>query len=158
MSNARLAARVKAQNRVNTAVNHVVPQLIEIFSDYVGRKVVKSGGSLLKKISDAIEGIDFGDPEIRVFHESHFNTMVVFQFKVSEQVVGGSGCVYATETVTIGTKTYNSNELEKVSEFHERKTDYTVEGVIENRERYKELQRQANAAKDALRPFGEYDN
>ena len=54
MNKVKIQRRVEAVNKISNALNELVPQLQVILKDYAGEKVLKTGGTLMKKVYDKI--------------------------------------------------------------------------------------------------------
>ena len=155
---ARLAAKVKAQNTANLHGNELYVKLVPIFTPLIGQKILKADRSLLAKIAQQMPELPSGlskNPSGRVhIHRSNTEYSLMWEVSVSENY-SDSSCLYAKTSVYIGG--IQSGVLEKLYPAPTFRTDFTVEEVKQKRETYREAKKASDLAFSALYPFGETD-
>lgn len=150
-----LEAKVSAVNKSRALGNKLFPILSAMFSPFVGQKVFKADGTLLKKHQDAVESLNLPyDSEINVYrHASDYNLAWTIQARVQDDK-GSSR--YDSITVYIGG--ISNGVLKEMCTEPNYKTNYTAEEVLEARENLKKAKAAVSQAEGKLYPFGEYDN
>lgn len=153
----RLRARVEARNLAGAEVNRIRPLLREFFAAYVGKKVLKADGSLLKSIEDALKSSGIfreTDRRLQVYRSTSNNYSLSW---VSRACVNIDGEV-AYEESWVYIADLDGTEIRCLSNDHgDERTDFTVEEVKRLRADYEAKKKIADDAKSALHPFGEYD-
>jgi hypothetical protein len=142
-----LQAKVKAVNTANEYANQVYNTLSNLFSDFIGQKIVKLNRDILNKI---VLPIFPCTPDLHVFRR-HAAYSLAWTVKTCE--LYEHSCVYHEVTVYVGQ--LNGQVLEKICEWTPLRTDYTEKEIIQKREAYKEAKEIADKMKDQLYPFGE---
>jgi hypothetical protein len=150
---ARLAAKVKAQNRANQFANELYPKLVKVFEPFIGQKVLKADGTVLAKIQSQFPELP-STPGLHVY-PGHSNYSLRWIVRTSEQESDYT-CLYAESTLYVGDMK-NAILASLYPPVHYR-TDYTVEEIESLREAYVLAKRAADNAFSALHPFGENDN
>jgi hypothetical protein len=136
----RLRAKVKAVNRANTFANALHPILKEYFAPYVGCKVIKSDGQLLKKIEDKLPKLPFSlDVGIR-WYRSVTTYSLLWNVSVSESV-DETSCLYHEVGIYVGE--LEGDTLKSLSEISKLRTDYDFDTI-------KQLMQEAKAAEKAF--------
>jgi len=150
----RLEAQVEAVNSANKYANEIHAQLVEIFRDFVGKKITKKNGDLLESVSKLVP-VFRQDKNLNVYRQtsSYGLTWVVKTCVFYEENKYGT-CVYHETVVCVG----NLNEHVLTNVYDEsdrmfRKTDYDAAFIQSEREKYKILQDQADEVKSNLYPF-----
>lgn len=157
----RLEIKVAAVNLAHKTANEIYQPLVDYFRQFVGQKVVKDDGSLTKKVASGLPELPKGDG-IHLIYKDSSSYSIRFSVRTCKSGypdhTGYSTCCSCHEAgVTIGNLA--GTILKDINETSPQyKCDYTVEDIQAKRERYKELAEQANQAKYALSPFGEYDH
>jgi hypothetical protein len=133
-------------------------KLREFFAPYVGCKIIKADGTLLKAIKDQMPEMP-STPRLHVYRNSSDYTL---GWTVKTCVSDDRGhAQYYDITVYVGDMGNNfegkGHLLAKLSSPFEARTDFTVEEVEGKRQRYKEVKKIADDAFSALHPFGEND-
>lgn len=158
----QLAAKVAARNNAHAYALRLYPVLSDFFRGYVGCKILKADGTLLKKIADAIPA----QPEPGVsgvqlhVYRSTSSYSLAWTVKACETFPARYGdcqiASYYEVTVYIGDM--RGDVLTKISDPPTwLRTDYTVEEVEKARLAYAEAKKKADDARSALGDFGEYD-
>ncbi len=155
-----LSARVANANAANARANQLYPQLVEVFSPYVGAKILKIDGSLLQKIQKQISELGMDDPgrNINVYHDRQ-RYGLSFVVKIHNDYESGSGdyqlACYHESSVYVGN--LDGGVLTEIREHTPYRTDYTVADILAKREAFRKAQTAADNARSALYPFGEND-
>ena len=154
-----LEAKVIAHNRANEVANELHPKLVEIFEPYLGQKITKKDGGLLKKIADQLPESRYHDaypsPTV-MFYLNNSNYSLSFTVKTCAQILDSHGCVYAESTVYVGR--FQDGEFSEITPLDTKRTDYNADEVTQLREAYKVAERAARDAESKLYPFGQYDH
>ena len=139
-----LLIKIRAVNSANAHANKIYEELSKFFIKHVGEKILKTDGSLLAKFK--LPDIKPDIPNLRVYlKDCKYNLLWVVTIN------GFESHVY------IGTiNTYNV--LEKIYPPCNKRSDYTVEEILENRKQYLIAKKAASEALNKLYEFGEYDN
>ena len=151
MSNA-LEAKVAAVNRANAAANELYPQMVAIFSPLVGRRLDKASGGFYDKIKKLLPVLP-NTQQLQIFRSSS-NYALGFTVKTCE-LNPPHGCFYHEVGVNIGSMTHGV--LTDMQTYSPRRSDYTVEEVLDLRAQYIVKKNAAQQAYSAINEFGEYD-
>lgn len=145
-----LEARVAARNEVNAEVNRLAPILLANFSPLVGQKIMKQTG-LMEKFKDLV-------PATTTHHMYRLQSdySLAFVVKSTAGTVDG-GCVYEEEEAVYIGELRGGLFLDKMCNFQLRRTDYTVEGVIQIRKEVSAAEEALSKLSSGLHPFGKYD-
>jgi hypothetical protein len=151
----RLAARVRAVNKANAyARDTLYPALVEIFRPLCGTAILKADGSLRASVARSLP--DFPNrSEIMVYRDSS-DYSLRWTVKTCEMIRDEQACLYHETTVYLGSLDGNTLKPDLYGP-PDLRSDYTPEEVIDSREKYLDAKRVADAARDALYPFGESD-
>jgi hypothetical protein len=157
----RLSLKVKAVNTANTYAKYVYPLLHDYFKQYVGQKIDKADGSLLKKIADNLPNLKIEDRTEDGCHVSFMtyrnSSNYTLSYTAKVCVSNGDGCAYQEVTVYIGD--YKHCLLENVRyEEPNRRTDYTAEEIVEARKKIEDAKKVVSELERAVYEFGMYDN
>lgn len=159
--NNRLSLKVKAVNTANMYAKSIYPTLHTYFKQYVGEKIEKVDGSLLKKVKDNIPNIDMdkcvedGCNISFTAYRQTSNYSLSYVAKVC--VSNGDGCAYHSSTVYIGEM--NNGVLENVNyEEPTGRTDYTAEEIVDARKKIEDAKKVVSELERAVNEFGMYDN
>lgn len=147
-----LAAKVAGQNKVNAAANQYERQLIEAFRPFIGTKILINGGSLAARVKPHIPKAS------NVFRCWLSSSTYSFRYEmdVCEHFTNGDGCTYRKASVYVGD--LDGHNLKSVSEKPQtRRTDYTVEEVLNLRKELRAAKDHVSAIESKLATFGEYD-
>ena len=145
--------RVDARNAFNATCNEIEAHLLRILSEWQGRKIWKTSdyGGLTAKF----------EPVIQSYQESHgynqkgdgcriwinirvqFNQVIAF---VRDTDAALSADLYLGRVTDAG-------EVDRIGECRQRKTDYTLEGVIRTREKAYALECQARELRRSIQDF-----
>lgn len=152
-----LAAKVAVVNNANKYALELYPSLRAIFEPFLGQKIEKADGTLLKKIAELIPD-HICNTSIHVYrHTSDYS--LAWVVKTNESYPNNRGdchlAVYHETVVYVGHM--RSGFLEKFYDAPGFRHDYTVEEIIAKREEYKIAKGIADKCLSALFPFGEYD-
>lgn len=161
-----LAAKVAAANNAHAYALKLYPALADFFADFVGVKIEKVDGTLLKKIADALEKVfpETGVPSTRLHVYRHTsNYSLAWTVKACESSPGKNSrpgdeyqiANYYEITVYIGDM--RDGVLTKISNPPTLRTDYTVEHVNECFAAVKAAEKALSDARSALWPFKESD-
>lgn len=149
----KLTAKVVAINRANAYAEKLHTILHERFAPLVGEQILKADGTLLKKYSDLVpklEGEDKDDIWIYRLSSAYSLAWVV---KTCESMTGS--CIYHETVAYIGN--LDGKRLSNLLDFEERRSDFTVDEILEKRAAYESANRLADELKGKLYPFGECD-
>lgn len=152
---ATLAAKVRAVNNAHAYAEEITEKLTEAFTPLVGQVILKQGGQLMKKFEGIVPKFR-NDHNLMVYrHSSEYS--LAWTVKTCEQIEGYESCTYYEHTVYIGNLSGNVLESMDNRDKGTLRTDYTVEEIKVKRAEHKRLQNLADAASNALYPFGEVD-
>lgn len=153
----RLRARVEARNLAAAEANRIRPLLREFFASYVGKKVLKADGSLLKSIDDALNAAGIFPVYSNRLHVYRSTSSHYSLTWVAKSCVVIEGAV-AYEEAAVYIATLSGADLSHMNADHgDEKCNYTVEEIQALRKDYEVKKRIADDAKSALYPFGEFD-
>ena len=146
--------RVDARNAFNATCNEIEAHLLRILSEWQGRKIWKTSGygDLTAKFAPVIRDYEAshgynqkGDGcRIWISIRVQYNQIIAF---VRDTDAALSADLY------LG-RVNDSGEVSSLSECRQRKTDYTLEGVIRTREKAYALECQA---RDLRRSIADFD-
>lgn len=145
-----LAAKVAGQNKVNQAANEYEKTLIEAFRPFVGQKILTHSGlaARVKPHIPECKGV------FRCWREASGYSLY-YSMDVTESV-GEYGCCYCKATAYVGD--LDGYNLKSVNEPQKpRRTDYTVEEILEKRKALQVARDAMRRAESDLATFGEYD-
>jgi hypothetical protein len=146
-----LTAKVIAVNRVHLIANELYPKLVAAFQPYVGQRIFKADGTLLKKIVEIVPSVDM--PNMHNYRiNSGYN--LAWSIKTSQQD-SDTTCLYYEVGLYIAN--ISIGVLTDIMAPEVRRTDYTVAEVKEKQRVLREASDAFNRAKSALNPFEERD-
>jgi hypothetical protein len=146
-----LAAKVEAINSCHKRANELYEELVPIFRPLIGQKMFKNDGSLLAKVEKLLPPMPYGSA-LQVFFVKGFNR-VAFCVKTCVSYDSCS-CVYHDVVVYVGF-TNEDGILKEIADKDDRKADWTVDGIVNQRAKVKSLKDQYEAEKGLLGSFGE---
>jgi hypothetical protein len=165
---AELTARVAAANLAHAYANKLRTVLRPFFANYVGQKIVKDDGSLLKKVAEKLPA--FPDVKGNPGQHEHATIMtyrlasnysLAWTVKVCQPLPPGT-CVYYEITVYVVDFVYDteSNVLKKMPDtagyVEMYRTDFDVATIVAGIADYEAKQKAADDAKSALWPFSDF--
>lgn len=147
-----LEARVKAANSCREVANKLYEPLAKVFTDLIGKKIRKTDGCLLEKYKKNLENVLPPNTHELAIYRHH--TVYSLAWSIQSCVSNGDRCYYDEVTLYIG-KLSNQvlTEIYSKPEF----PVYSVENVIDARERLKLAKKALSDAEAEVFPFGEYD-
>ena len=150
-----LEAKVSAANKCRAEGNRLFSILSAIFTPFVGQKVFKADGTLLKKHHEAVETLNLPyDHKLQVHrHSSDYSLAWTITARTTDEK-GHS----QSNSITIYIGDISNGVLTKMCTDPNYKTDYAVEEVLKAREKLKIAKKAVSDAEGELYPFGEYDN
>lgn len=167
-SDALLQARVIARNRAGEVANQLYPKLIDIFKEYIGKKVVKANGGLLQKICNKLP--DFPrelvrNPTTVVFTETYWREYsrneILFKVNVSSVNVSAVNVLaydnsskVCNEEVSIYICGLFDGFITHWGGPPNFRTDYNLDEVKSLREEWRVAKQKADDAEKACWPFG----
>jgi len=154
MSNPKLEARVRGVNRANEVANALYHDLRRVLEPFMGQKVVKAEGGLMKKVQDAIATLQLpSTPQLHVYrYQSDYS--LVWTVKTCESIP--SHTYYHETSVYVGELAHHQT-LSKWYDPPKHRTDYNVSEIQAARDAFKDAEKAFETARSALVPFGEYD-
>lgn len=155
MNNEILETRVKGVNNAHQYGNELYHILVKVFKPFIGQKVIRKTGGLIKKIQDIIDSLDLPHSvPIQVYRKSYSDYSLSYVVKTCQTL--NQTAYYYEVSVYIGN--IENGILKDINyPFPDFKTDFKAKTIQENRKLYKELQEKADKAKSALFPFDTYD-
>lgn len=151
----KLEARVDAVNRCHTVANQLYAGLIQLLEPFIGQKVKKADGTLLKKVKELINEVEWikNPPQtISIFPNTSYNLV----WTVSTYTPFNGIAYYHNTTICVGT--LHNGFLEKLETSSEDfRTDYTVEEIQNLRAKFRDAKQLVQKIENQLYPFGEYD-
>lgn len=152
-----LDAKVAAVNNANRYASEIHTILSAFFEQYVGKKIQKANGDLIKSISDKLPEFVCTN-SLHVYRvSSEYN--LIFVVKTCESSVGNFVEDYLAtyhETYMYIGEMYGG-ELKRIVEPVSYKHDHSADSVRQARLVYRRMQELADEAKGLLYSFGEYD-
>jgi hypothetical protein len=157
----RLEAKVQAVNAAHAYLPKLRQDLRKALEPFVGKKVLKQGGSLTAQVEKALKGVlsngngaSYSEPQVYRFRSEYSLTFTVKTCKPT----GDCGCLYYERSVDIGNlKDRVLTELDG-REWITPRTDYTADEIEGKRKAAEEAREKAREAESACWPFGERDN
>lgn len=143
----KLAAQIEATNIGHKRANELYKELVEIFRPLVGQKIQKADGNLLAKVEKLM-------PKIGYTHKLHVYKNVSrwsLSYVVKSCVAYSESCVYDETTVYIGT--VDGDTLIRISDYEEKRCDYTLEEIQQKRKEYNIVKAQLEKIGSELFPF-----
>lgn len=143
----KLAVQIEATNIGHKRANELYKELVEIFRPLVGQKIQKADGNLLAKVEKLM-------PKIGYTHKLHVYKNVSrwsLSYVVKACVSYGETCVYDETTVYIGT--VDGDTLIRISDYEEKRCDYTLEEIQQKRKEHKRIKEQLEKIGAELFPF-----
>jgi hypothetical protein len=154
---ARLAAKVKAVNRVHAEANRLYPILANYFAQFVGQKIVKQDGGLLHKIDRDLPALPegwAGRGEIQVWRHGSHHTLS-WGIRASEHVSDEQGNTSYEIVLYVGD--LEGAVLAKLYQAPQYRADFTAEEIASGRERLEQAKKVVSQIEGTLHPFGEHD-
>jgi len=139
----KLINRIRAVNETNAFAYEVYTILVPLLTPFVGKKVLKSDGTLQKSVNEALKDKP-SHSNIRTWWERSNYSM--------DLRISGRGYDFSFR---IGNVT--DQILTGISTFHKERTDYTVEEILNTRKMLSEAKRVVHQLQSDLNAFGEYD-
>lgn len=167
----KLAGKLLVVNKVHAHINFIVPQLDEIFADFVGKKVINTKNQLLPKIENIIDekfqkikkselqflpelikldNHEFHVERVLCYASSGYSSSLVWEFY--SQVNGESYQKYSKE-ISIGEIT--DQKLISIRKFNPLRDDYTLDEVKQLHINLVEAKKAYDDAKRNIYPFDE---
>ncbi len=146
-----LAARVIAHNKAAERGNKLYAQLAEVFRDFVGCKILKKDGTLLKDVESRLPELEY-TTGMRIIHRTSDSCHLSYKVDCCQNIPETYGCVYEEVTVYIGD--LDGQNLIKLSDPPNFRCDYTAAAVIAARRQYDEALEIVNSCRNACYPFG----
>lgn len=144
-----LQAKVTGLNKVNAEANRLTKILRDNFRPLIGQKVTKNDGYLLEKFKKLVPETPF-----QIWQDSGGYSLA-YTIKGYETTEKGQA-VYSESCIYIGT--LRGGILIGISEnFENRRTDYSEEGIIEQRKIVAEAEEEFREERAKLSPFDMYD-
>jgi len=151
----KLKAKVAAMNKGYAYAEKLWPQLIDIFTPFVGKQVFKSGGGLLAKIEKLLP--DFKDDTIHNVYRYSSDYSLMWNVKTCEFMPPHS-CMYNEVSVYVAEVRngiiQSMYTKEKAAEHFSKR--FTFEAVKEQRLLIKEARKVLDDLKGKLYPFEEF--
>jgi len=148
-----LECRVEAVNLANSYANEFYPKLVEVFTPFVGKKIYKQDGNLIKKIEYLVNNLNL-PKTINAFIYKPLTTFSLYY--IVKICISNNGIAhYHKKYFYIGE--VQDGVLTKTYEKKEYKTDYNAKEVEQARLEYQEAKRLAREAESKFFLFGEYD-
>ena len=143
----KLSEKVKQVNFTNHYFNEVIPILQRNAQKLIGKKILRANGSVLKKYLDILnDGLDEIDCPTA-------NTLVISVPNRKNVKVDIHGC----HNIQSGLLGFIENEKFTDAVVEPARCNYTVDEILQKREKVKEINLELQAAKSDLFPFGEID-
>jgi hypothetical protein len=146
-----LPAKVEAVNVANKAANELYDRLAPIFRPLIGQQMFKSGGYLLARIEKLLPPMP---GNVRVVWSSGVNRIAWEVTAHANYGPGGGTSSYHSVIVYVAW-TKHDGTLERIADREDRKTNWTLDGIRNQREYVETLKKQYEAAKAELGPFAE---
>lgn len=142
-----LAAKVACVNQTNDYANKLYSILVDAIRPFVGKKVVKQTGELTEALKKAIPELP-SNTKLHVYCSTYRTYSLSWEVK-SSYVTGEWGCDYYSASVSVG-RIDNHVLVGIVPTCPEYRTDITVEEIQQKREKYEQLKKEADAAKNEI--------
>jgi hypothetical protein len=151
----KLLAQVKATNRANAEAVRLYPLLVKAVAPFVGQQVKKATGELTEKFKKALPEFDGGGGNKVQVYRQQSDYSLAWVVKTWEHESPFT-VTYAEAVVYVGE--IHCKTLTKLTEkAPQLRTDYDAFEVARLRKVYEEKRKEADEARSALYPFGEYD-
>lgn len=148
--NEKLTAKVEAINKANARFNELAPKIQAALQPFIGKKARTVTGSATAKLGEVVRSFNKTEEKHRVY--------------ISVQSFG----VYMEITTWVEGAHYpfkQEGSLARISDgvmtemftLTPRRTDYTVEEILANREALEKAEELARDMESKLREFGKYD-
>jgi hypothetical protein len=153
-----LHAKVAAYNRLHQKANELFPILKALFEPYLGQKVLKSDGELLKKIKESLPKVEGQSIKASSgFRFNHSKSCYSLYFQLHCEEMGYSHAnhsypAYVDASLYIGD--ISGDELTKLAEPPNFRADYDVDTILALRVETERLKRLAQETESKLHPFG----
>jgi hypothetical protein len=155
MGDERLAARVRAVNKVHERVNTLYAELEPIYQQFINCKIYKKACSFLKSVEAKLPKYSWED-HISVSRSDYSIYYRVYHNETYGKDNWGSDKHISYEaTVYIGS--VGDGVLLEIPAHTPRRTDYVASDIEAARVAYRDAQKIADNLKSALEPFGDYD-
>jgi hypothetical protein len=151
--NNSLPARVEAVNLANSYANSLYPKLIEVFTPFVGQKIITQSGSLFNKIQNLVDKLELPNTSRISVYKNICRYSLSYVVKVC--IVYNEIAHYHESYFYVGE--IRENFLTKICDGPEYKENYTEEGIRQARLDYENAKKIADEAESKLYPFGQYD-
>lgn len=146
----KLTAKVAAVNRANEYAAKLSSILHESFAPLVGQQILKVNGSLLAKYADLLPKQNTHDLLVYRLSSPYSLAWVV---KTCESMA--ESCVYHQTTVYVGN--LDGKVLSNLVEFEDRRSDYTVDEILEKVSAHDAAKRLVDNLRGELYPFDTND-
>ena len=157
----RLEAKVRAVNAAHAYLPKLREDLRKALTPFIGKKVLKQGGSLTAKVEKALESVlpkSNGAPYSQA-HVFRFRSEYSLTFTVKTcKPTGDCGCLYYERSVDIGNLKHGVLTELDGREWIAPRADYTAGEIEGKRKAAEEAREKAREAESACWPFGERDN
>lgn len=157
----RLDAKIAAVNNAHDYASKLYETLTPFFSQYVGQKIYKGDGTLLKRISDAMPA--FPETGLSRFqlhtYGDRSDYSLAWTIKTAESVKERDDyntAIYYETTVYIGD--VRDGVLEKIKIKAPYRSDFTSEEVLSKIQDVKAAEKRLSEAQSAMWPFKENDS
>lgn len=147
-----LAAKVAARNAVNRFANEWYARAAEALKPFIGQKICKVDGTLLKKLKEALLELPNKGFEMSGWYSADRYSLKAY-LKACECTNGIAN--YADTTLYLGDLT--DGVLTRLYDAPNFKADYTEEFITQTREEIKKAETMMNQAKSKLGDFGMWD-
>ena len=149
----KLAARVAAVNKAHAYAKELHPKLAAVFAPFVGCKVTKIG-RLVAKAEAAVKALDL--PYSGGLNVSRNPSTYTISYNV--QACESFDWIAYYHDVGVYVGELKGDTLDKLMPLNGTyRSDYTELEITSKRAEFKAIEKQYEAAKSALFPFGEYD-
>lgn len=155
--NAALEAKVRGVNRANKMANEIYHKLVNVFGKFVGEKIEKNDGTLLKKVQIKVDSLNLpksNNESVWQWRCRHGSGDLVYCIKTCERKFGRA-YYHETRMYVGGMKNGVLVNIQPPPEF---KTDYTVKEVQSLRAKYEAAKKIADEAENKLFPFGKWNS
>lgn len=144
-----LSVRVDLVNRVHAAANEYQARLLDHAAKYVGSKIIKADGSLMKSVKTDLDSVPVPDG-VHVWFDPSYSSLFV---RVKGCDTSGRFAQYHEASVFVGS--HRDGVLYDLNKHRDKfPTGFTVEKIQETRQQVAELSAQVRSLERQLAYFG----
>lgn len=157
----QLEAKVALRNRLHSEINKRLPKILEVLSQFKGKKVSKANGVVREDVVKAFAPLfaDCCTPELHIWISAD-NYGICAHFRGCEhyKLTYGTCNTNAEVPVTLSLNFNHGMLVDTLSVIPKFRTDFNASEVMELREKLTKAKNEVYDLESELREFGQYDN